>query len=282
MAVVLALAAALAYATASVLQHRAARQTPPENALRLRLLLDLMRRPTWLLGYAANVLAYLLEVVALGRGALVLVQPLLVTGLLFGLPLAAVFEGRRVTARELGAAAALVTGLAAFLLAASPGEGTPDVALSSWLVLGTASVAIAVVMVRTAPREAGERRSLQLAVAAAALIVVSASLTKAVANIAAHDVLAVFTTGHVYALVPFLIAGLVVMQSAFQAAPIGPSLSVLNGLPPLLGVGAGALLFHEAISVTGIAPLVEIAGAVLVAAGIAVLSRPVVLTQAPS
>lgn len=274
MAVVLALAAALGYATASVLQHRAARQTAPENALRLRLLLDLLRHPTWLLGYAANVIAYLLEVVALGRGALVIVQPLLVTGLLFGLPLAAVFEGRRVTRRELVAAAGLVLGLAAFLLAAAPSEGRTDVALSSWFALGAASIVVAAVMVRTAPQHAGERRSVHLAIAGAVLIVMSASLTKAVANIAEDDVLGIFRTGHLYALAPFLIAGLIVMQSAFQAAPIGPSLSILNGLPPLLGVGAGAFVFHETIRVTGVAPFVEVVGAALVAAGIVGLSRP--------
>src|SRR4051794_17337199 len=54
MVVVFTLAAACLYALASVLQHRAASEVPPEHSLRLSLLRRLVARPMWLGGKAAR------------------------------------------------------------------------------------------------------------------------------------------------------------------------------------------------------------------------------------
>src|SRR4029077_8811446 len=86
---------ALLYAVAAVTQQRAAYAAPLEYSLRLSLLLNLLRRPLWLLGLCCDVGAFLLQFWALDHGALVLVQPLLVSGLLFALPLGAIISKER-------------------------------------------------------------------------------------------------------------------------------------------------------------------------------------------
>ena len=95
LAITLALAAALLYALGSALQQRVA----VDHASTL----TLIRRPTWLAGIAADGLGYAAQAAALAVGRLAVVQPLLVSSLVFALP----FEGRRVRRKQLVAALAV-------------------------------------------------------------------------------------------------------------------------------------------------------------------------------
>lgn len=65
-AIPLGLLAATVFAGSSVLQQRTARQAPEDESLSWRLLVDLVRRPAWLAGMGGNILAFLLQAVALG------------------------------------------------------------------------------------------------------------------------------------------------------------------------------------------------------------------------
>ncbi len=123
LAVLLALLAGLTYASAAVLQQRVAAEQPPELSLSPRLILALIKRPMWLLGTLLDIGAYLLEAAALGVGSVVIVGPLLVSGLLFALPLATVGTGARVTRREMVPAVMVTAGLAVFVAVGSPEGG---------------------------------------------------------------------------------------------------------------------------------------------------------------
>ena len=68
-----ALGSALSYTTASVLQHRAARQAPAGHGLHVRLVAHLATRPIWLAGLIADLAALALHVFALSKGELALV-----------------------------------------------------------------------------------------------------------------------------------------------------------------------------------------------------------------
>src|ERR1700726_3159202 len=98
--VLLALGAAMCYGLASVLQQHAACRQPRHLAKRMGLLVRLVRQPVWLVGNLADGGGYVLQFLALRRGSLALVEPLMVTGLLFALPLGALLDHRRLTARQ--------------------------------------------------------------------------------------------------------------------------------------------------------------------------------------
>src|SRR5215467_13061974 len=70
-------------ALASAAQAKATKEVPVSKTLHPRLIIDLMRRPLWLVGIGATVAGLGLQVVALAFGPLLLVQPLLVTALPF-------------------------------------------------------------------------------------------------------------------------------------------------------------------------------------------------------
>ena len=120
MVVVFALGAGLCYALASVMQHHVAAQQAPELSLRPRLILELVKRPLWLAGIVLDVGAYLLEAAALSVGSIVVVQPLLVSGLLFALPLSAIGGVGKPGRQEWVAAVALTLGIAVFVTVGSP------------------------------------------------------------------------------------------------------------------------------------------------------------------
>jgi hypothetical protein len=89
-------------------------------SVRPALLLALVRRPLWLLGMACDVIGIGLQAVALERGSLVVVEPVVATSLVFSLLVLGAMTHVRFSAREIGSAVVVIGGLAGFLLSASP------------------------------------------------------------------------------------------------------------------------------------------------------------------
>ena len=98
-AIVLAVAACLCTATASVCQRKGARSTETAG-LDLRLVFRLARQPVWLLGIASMILGFVFQLTALHFGSLALVQPILAAELLFVFGYLAVAGSRRVSSHE--------------------------------------------------------------------------------------------------------------------------------------------------------------------------------------
>src|SRR3984893_478849 len=167
------------YALASVLQHRAAIAQPQEKSMRLGLLGRLVTNPMWLAGIAADGLGVLFQFFVLGHGSLILVQPLLVCGLLFALPLGAWLDHTQLSPWDWGGAAAVVAGLSTFLLVAHPDRGRNVVPGHTWVVLGAVGITTIVVLVIGARGGPSRRRAALLAAAAGVVYGYTAALTKA-------------------------------------------------------------------------------------------------------
>lgn len=125
-AIALTLAAAISFAAVASLQHRSASTAGDPGLSAMWLLARLARRLLWIAGFGAHAVGTGLHAVALRFGALSLVQPLLVTSLVFALR--AALDRVTVSRRTLLAAALTTGGLAVFLLAAHPpaGQSSPD------------------------------------------------------------------------------------------------------------------------------------------------------------
>jgi len=272
--VALALAAALAYAAAMVLQQHEAGEADQSSSLRPGLVVELARRPVWVGGIVANLVGYGLRFAALSKGSLVVVQPLLVTSLLFALPLSAAWHRLpRLRPEGWAAAGAIVAGLALFLTAAgSSGAGrTPSGA--AWLGAAAACAAGAGGVVLAGRREAGPRRAALLAGAGGVLLSLTAALTKAVATGLRADGLDVALRWTPWALLAVGLLSMVVVQSAFGAAPLSASLPVLMVVEPLASLALGVWLFGEHVAGGLGARGLELVGLVLAGAGVVVLAR---------
>jgi hypothetical protein len=248
----LSLGSACATAASTVLKQRTATRTPPVRgagaAGLLRLIVATLSQPLWAAALAADFLGVGLQVVALHYGALALVQPLLVTGLLFALLLGHV--GRKPpSVREIGWALAVGGSLVGFLRVSGALDTAPRVHVhpihatifASCLVL---AVVILVVGGQRDVPPAGRAGMLGLAVGA--IYAVTASLIKAATGVFAdHGALALLLGWQLWAGLAVGTVGLILGQITFQAGPLTASLPAISAVDPLLSVLIGVVVYDE-------------------------------------
>jgi drug/metabolite transporter (DMT)-like permease len=267
LAVLAALGSALLVAVANVLQHRAG-HGPAKRPLG-----QVLRHPLWLFGALAGVAGFALHVVALSSGALAFVQPLLVCGLLFALPLSHALDRRMMHTAELAAAAAVVCGLALFQLTAHPAAGRsyPDLRVLAWCVAATVSVT-GVGLAFAARRPAG--RAAWLGLCTGVAYGLTAALVKATVGGFTSQGLAVLASWPPYAFVVIVTVAIALNQLAFNAGPLPVSLPILTIVDPLVSVAIGAIAFGETVS-SGAWPMTgQVAGFALMSVGVRTLCRP--------
>lgn len=270
--VALALAAALSYAVAAALQHAATQSSPPEHAMRWKLLAGLLRRPMWLLGNAADALGFVLLFLAFRRGSLILVQPLLVSGLLFALPIGALLTHHRIRRADWIGVALVVGGLSLFILAAAPGPGHPEASPGGWAALGAATLLIVGTLIWLS-RHRPHRRAALLGAAAGVLNGVLGGVIEAAARAFDNGILGAFERWQPYVLVVVGLVAIVVVQSAFHAGKLSDSLPLLTATETIGGVIIGHFLFGEAVANHPLAHAMQVIGLAILCAGVFVLGR---------
>jgi drug/metabolite transporter (DMT)-like permease len=273
LAVVCALLSALLYALSSVLQQRSAAAQPAEASLRFRLLTRLFRNPGWLLGLACDIGGYVFQFIALGHGPLVVVQPLLVCGLLFALPMGAAWSGRRLGQRDWVAAVMVCAGLAAFLTVAQPSQGRADVSGAVWAVLLLSAGALSVALVAVSFGRPNWQRAVLLSASSGVTYGLAAALTETSSHLLSRGVVAFFGHWQPYALAAAGVGGMLVAQSAFQAGSLDASLPTMSVVDPIVSILIGVTAFGEIVSASRPALAAEVLGLVIMSAGVFLLAR---------
>jgi hypothetical protein len=144
-------------------------------------------------------------------------QPLLVSSLLFVLPLGARFSKQHVRARDWGWALPLTAALTIFVLVGQPREGHYRAPVPAWSVALGASVPVVIVCVLAARRTAGRTRAMLLATAVAVLLGMIAVLTK----VSTHHLAAQGWHGLLAVPAPYLLVALGV--TVYRVAAVGIS-----------------------------------------------------------
>jgi drug/metabolite transporter (DMT)-like permease len=169
---------------------------------------------------AIAVLSYALQALALAFAPLSVVQPLLVSELLFAVPVAARWRHHRLRLREWSGVAAVGLGLTVALVAADPQPGNPLASPLDWApVLGALCVVIVVSLLIGRSRSGPSRASL-FALAAAAAMAAEAALMAATTRLFEQGIVTALTSWEPYAMATSSIVGLLLIQSAFQAGPL--------------------------------------------------------------
>jgi drug/metabolite transporter (DMT)-like permease len=259
-----------------VLQQRVARELPAGDALSFRLFLDLIGKPLWLAGIAAMVSGQLLGAAALGAGDVSLIEPLLTTNLLFALIFVRVLFGQRMGLREWGGSSALIVGVMVFLTCARPRE-SPDVAVTGtgWDAVASVVVVAMIVgpLVLLGSGRGGRVRAAMLAGGAGLLFGLQDGLTRAVVASLGRGVVAVFVSWPVYVLLLAAITGILLMQSAFEAAPLRASLPVITATEPLVGIGYGIGVYGERVRTSPMWVAGEAIGLAVMVLGVVLVAR---------
>jgi hypothetical protein len=247
------LGSAAAFALATTLKHRSAGVVPDAQDLDLRRLGRLVRATVshrlWLAGIAADVVAVTLQVVALHLGGLAVVQPLLVSGLLFALLLRQGTAGR-VNHQEVAWGLVLTAALAGFLVLAgtsTPASGPPEPPDRTPAVAAALTgVVFAAICVALGRRMRGHgSAAAALGVAVGLVYAGTAALIKALTDIGVGHPVAVLSSWQLYALIGAGATGLTLNQLAFQAGPLTASLPATATVDPLASIALGVLVYDE-------------------------------------
>lgn len=261
------------YAFASVLQQRGAAAQPAQRSLRFSLLAGLLRNPGWVLGLSCDVIGYVLQFIALGHGTLVVVQPLLVCGLLFALPLGAAWAGRKLRKRDWIAAVLVCAGLAVFLAVADPQPGHNNVRPFVWILLLSTSGAAVLGFIGLSNGRAAWQRAVLLSAAAGVVYGVTAALTKTSSHLLDRGIILLLVHWQPYALLVVGIGGMVVAQSVFQAGSLDASLPTMSVVDPIVSIVIGAVAFGESIAAGPADVLLEVIALGAMSAGVFLLAQ---------
>lgn len=295
LAVALGLVAGFLFAASAALQQHVARRTATTKGTTyesgrksivgplITLTGRLVRRPPWLLGWCTNLIGFLVQAAALHLGSVALVQPLLVTQLLFAMPLSTAWARRWPTFIEWLGVILISGGLAIFVLvrAGTPNDGEAD---RSRLIL---AIVIAVALVGLLVTLAAGRSSLVhatlLSIGAGLCFAVSAVLMKLTTDDLLHrGVLATALDWPGYSLAVSTLVGLFLEQGAFATGSLSAAVAAMTITNPLASYLLGVLAFRVVLPHTpGVLAGLAVSGALLIL-GIAALSRsPTVLRPDP-
>lgn len=246
-----ALGAAASFGVSSILQYRATHRVPKEPVGRPRLLLDLARQRDWRWSVILAIAAFGLQVLALKFMPLILVQPLLVTGLLWYVVLSAVLDHRRPDrVLVLGSSLALAS-LSAFLILASPtqsaGHGLDS--LGSALPLGIGLAAVLALCLGLAAVVDRAWRSLPIALATGVLYGATAGLVRSLSQYFGSGLGGILGHWQTYAIIVIAPLGVLLSQNAYQAGKLGsPALAIMTVTDPLVGIAIGLVWLNEKIT----------------------------------
>ena len=277
----LAVGAAAAFAVANVAQMRAARRAEAPSQLSPRLMVRLIGDPLWLAGLVGSVLGFGLQAVALYLAPVVFVQPLIVTELLFALPLAAAHSHVRLGRREWAGAFLVAAGIGLFVGIGQPrGEGVTASNLD-WL-LTTVSVAVVlgvtIVIGESMPHRPTLRAS-ALALAASICFGYMSVLTRVVGHQFQAHQLGALGFAQPWLLAVIAIGGLMLSQTAFRIAPLSVSLPIIDIGEPGVASLIGVLILGESVDLSASTMLGVIMAGIAIVTGVGLLdTSPMVRT----
>jgi drug/metabolite transporter (DMT)-like permease len=234
-------------------------------------LVRLLAVPVWLLGTLVLLVGYTTQAVALDHGRLVVVQPLMVTTIVWALPLGYWLTSQHVVRRQVLGAGVVVVGLALFVLVGDPNQGIDD-APAAGLVVSAVVISAAVVLLMLWLRTgvAASLRAGMLGLCAGLLFGLAATFAKPVLAELDDGIAAAAGDWRTWALLGFGFAGFVIQQLSLATGQLAPAIAAVSVANPALSVILGILLFEERLTRPGWHVVVAVA-ALLAALGGAVL-----------
>lgn len=286
------LGSAAFFSVSTALKHRSAGKIARVDRLRpaelRRFAAATLRHPLWLGGILADVGGLGLQVLALHIGALTVVQPVLVSAVLFALIVGHWVAGTPITRREVVLGVVLTLSVAGFLIVSGAATARPDQSDRLPAILATATCLLVVIGCiicsrRASDRNPGSRRAAALlGVAVGTIYAGTAALIKTSTDLAQIGPVALLTSWQPYALLVAGAVGVFLAQMAFQAGPLTASLPATAVTDPLVSVVLGVAVFDERLR-PGAAPLLlSLLFLVLMSTAVAFLSQVRVAVGEPT
>jgi drug/metabolite transporter (DMT)-like permease len=272
-AAILAILAAVCFALAATLWQRAT-VAAGISAGKPQGFVGLLTNWVWLLGLGAQILGIVLQAAALDRGRVAIIQPLLVTAVIWAMPLGYFLTNQTITRRHIFGAAIVVAGLAIFASVGDPAGGIDNAPASDWIAAFLVIGAVCAGLLLFAGSGGLSAKAAVFGTLAGILYGVSATLMKPVVEeLHADGAAAVLESWELWVMAATGIVGFYLQQVSLATGRLVTSVATVSVANPVVSVLLGVLVlqerldqppaWHAVVAVGGLA--LALLGAVVVA-----------------
>jgi drug/metabolite transporter (DMT)-like permease len=244
-AAILAVLAAISFALAATLWQRAT-VAAGISAGNAQGFVGLLTNWVWLMGLVAQILGVLLQAAALDRGRVAIIQPLLVTTIIWAMPLGYFLTNQTITKRHILGAAIVVGGLAVFASVGDPAGGIDNAPTSDWIGAFLVIAAVSIGLLLFSRRGGLSTRAAVLGATAGMLYGVSATLMKPVVeSLHTNGFVAVLEGWELWVLAVTGIVGFYLQQLSLATGRVVTSVATVSVANPVVSVLLGVLVLQE-------------------------------------
>jgi drug/metabolite transporter (DMT)-like permease len=271
---IFAVLSAFGVALANVMQRKASLEQGTDQPFGLRLLWNLIRSPTWIIGFLGLVGSFLLQAVALGYGQLSTVETIITLEVPLTLLVASFVFSSRLGRQEWTGVLTIVGGVVLMLVALNPRPGNPGgVSDFIYAVAGGGTAATILALIIASQRGNILWRTACLGAAAGTSFGLTATFIKeTISEGDAHGVVGVLATWQTYTAVGFGILGLVLVQAALHIGPLVAAQPGFTIMDPIVSILWGVLVFNERAN-TGAWLVLATFGAAVLFGGVFILAH---------
>ena len=263
--------AAFLFALAATLQQKGALNLPTISLADPMSLVRLVGEKTWLIGTLALFAGYLFQAGALDRGRLSIIQPLLVTTVVFALPLGYFLTKQVVGRREEIGAVMIIVGLGLFVYFGDPAGGNENASNSQWAITIVLLSVLSVVLLVFGSGDLSMKAAVYGTVAGI-LFGLSSALTKPTLDDLHVSVGTMLSHWECYALAVAGVLGFVLQQVSLGTGRLAPSVATVSVANPLVGILIGILLLDERLARPGWHIVLAVVGLGIALVGAVVIS----------
>lgn len=272
MASVLALIAAFLFALAAALQQRGTFDLPTISLADPKSFVRLLGQKWWLFGTLALLIGYLFQAGALDRGRLSVIQPLLVTTVVFALPLGYFLTRQHVGRREVIGAIVIIVGLGLFIYFGDPAGGNENASNGQWAFTIALLTVLSVLLIMLGGGGGLSKKAAVYGTVAGIMFGLSAALTAPTLDYLHESVGTMLSHWECYALAVAGVGGFILQQVSLGTGRLAPSVATVSVANPIVGILIGILLLDERLSRPAWHVVVAVIGLTLALIGAVVIS----------
>jgi drug/metabolite transporter (DMT)-like permease len=212
------------------------------------------------------------------------VQPLLVTTVVFALPLGYFLTRQHVGRREVIGAIVIILGLGLFVYFGDPAGGNENASNSQWAITIALLSVLSVLLLVFEGRGGFSMKAAVYGTVAGILFGLSSSLTKPTLDYLHVSIGAMLSHWECYALAVAGVLGFVLQQVSLGTGRLAPSVATVSVANPIVGILIGIILLDERFSRPAWHVVAAVAGLGLALVGAVVISlaREATKDQAPA
>jgi drug/metabolite transporter (DMT)-like permease len=221
----------------------------PRRSTGWRLVVYLASSPLWLFGWVALAGAFVFQALALHRGEMSVVQPLLVTELVFVLVLRRVWLHQTIRSITWWSAAVTCAMLALFVAMSEPQSGNAVPSPHAWVLATLITAGGAAILATCGMRGSPPRRAALLASSTAILWALVATFIKATTeSLSQAGFAGMFAHWPIYALAIAGISAEILNQATLHVGPLSVSQPFLVIVDPIASIALSVWIFDESFT----------------------------------